>query len=98
MKEIITVQMVQWLSSVSANQVSNACTGSNPTCGQFFSIFFSLPVTASASDAGKAVYIHQQPSMGDTPYVGSRLGDDYIYKPQVDLSDIYTLHISIMTL
>ena len=39
----------------------------------------------TASDAGKAVYIHQQHSMGDAPYVGSRLGDDYVYKPQVTL-------------
>ena len=34
--------------------VSDVCTGSNPTRGQFFSIFFF-----TASDAGKAVYIHQ---------------------------------------
>ena len=64
--------------------VSNACTGSNPTRGQFFSIFFF-----TASDAGKAVYIHQQHSMGDAPYVGSRLGDDYMYKPQdTQISDV----------
>ena len=60
--------------------VPNVCTGSNPTWGQFFSIFFF-----TASDAGKAVYIHKQHSMGDAPYVGSRLGDDYKYKPQVTL-------------
>ena len=65
--------------------VSNACTGSNPTWGQFFSIFFF-----TASDAGKAVYVHQQHSMGHAPYVGSRLGDDYIilYTSPKSLSDI----------
>ena len=52
-----------------------------PGANFFPSFFFT------ASDAGN---IHQQHSMGDAPYVGSRLGDDYIiYKPQITLR--YTL-------
>ena len=85
MKEITTVQMVQWLNSVSAKECQmRALVRILPGANFFPSFFFT------ASDAEKAVYIHQQHSMGDAPYVGSRLGDDYIiYKPQVTLR--YTL-------
>ena len=79
MEEITTVQVVQWLSSVSAHQCEMHVLVQIPPGANFFHLFFT------ASDAGKAVYIHQH-SMGDAPYVGSRLGDDYIiYKPQVTL-------------
>ena len=79
MKEMTTVQMVQWLSSVSANQCQMRALVRIPPGANFFSIFFF-----TASDVGKAVYVHQQHSMGDAPYVGSRLGDDYIiYKPPI---------------
>ena len=81
MKEMTTVQMVQWLSSVSANQCQMCALVRIPPGANFFSIFFFF----TASDARKAVYIHQQHSMGNAPYVGSRLGDDYVYKPQVTL-------------
>ena len=81
MKEMTTVQMVQWLSSVSANQCQMRALVRIPPGANFFSVFFF-----TASDAGKAVYIDQQHSMGNAPlYVGSRLGDDYVYKPQVTL-------------
>ena len=90
MKEITTIQMVPMVKLSVYQPVSNACTGSNPTRGQFFSIFLT------ASDARKAVYIHQQHSMGDTPYIGTGLEDDYIHKPQVIVR--YTLHINTMTL
>ena len=91
-----TVQMVQRLSSVSANQCQmHALVQIPPGANCSPSFFFT------ASDAGKAVYIHQQHSMGDAPYVVSRLGDNYICKPQVALryTDLKcTLCISIMTL
>ena len=80
MKEMTTVQMVQWLSSVSANQCQMRALVRIPPGANFFSIFF-----LTSSDAGKAVYIHQQHSMGSAPYVGSKLGDDCVYKPQVTL-------------
>ena len=79
MKEMTTVQMVQWLSSVSANQYQMCALVRIPPGANFFHLF------STASDARKAVDIHQQHSMGDAPYVGSRLGDDYVYKPQVTL-------------
>ena len=67
MKEITSVQMVQWLSSVSANQCQMcALVRIQPGANFFPSSFFT------ASDAEKAVYIHQQLSMGDAPY---RLSD-----------------------
>ena len=69
MKETTAVQMVQWLSSVSANQCLMRALVQIPTLATFFHLFFT------ASDAGKAVYIHQQHSMGDAPYVESRLED-----------------------
>ena len=81
MKEITTVQMVQWLSSVSANQCKMRALVRILPGANFFSIFFF-----TASDAGKAVYIHQQHSMGDAPYVGSRLGDVTYTSPK-SLSD-----------
>ena len=77
MKEMTTVQMVQWLSSVSANQCQMRALVRIPPWANFFHLFFS--------DARKAVDIHQQNSMPNAPYVGSRLGDDYVYKPQVTL-------------
>ena len=80
MQEMTTVQMVQWLSSVSANQCQMRALVRIPPGANFFPSFFF-----TASDARKAVYIHKQHSMGNAPWVGSRLGDDYVYKPQVTL-------------
>ena len=36
-------------------------------------------------------YHHQKHPMDDAPYIGPRLGDDYMYMPQVTLR--YTLRI-----
>ena len=52
MNKITTVQMVQWLSSVSTNQCQMCALVQIPPGANFFPSFFSI-----ASDAGKIVYI-----------------------------------------
>ena len=81
MQEMTTVQMVQWLSSVSANQCQMRALIRIPPGANFFPSFFSLPVMLGR----QSTHTNNIPCMGDAPYVGSRLGDDYIYEPQVTL-------------
>ena len=63
-----------------------------PPGANFLPFFFSLPVMLGR----QSTYIHQQHSMGDAAYVGSRLQDLYIQAPSH--SQMYALRISIMTL